>query len=120
MTQDPKLDPFDLERLVLSQNFAETAGVKKLLTTVPVRKPNAQDFVRTHPSPDYRRDFLMLELKDDREQYLGAARDGGRARRRDGDADPIHRDQSPRRSLPLARHNPSDRRPDQRMVALRT
>ncbi len=26
MTQDSKLDPFDLERLVLSQNFAETAG----------------------------------------------------------------------------------------------
>ncbi len=70
MTQDPKLDPFDLERLVLSQNFAETAGVKKLLTIVPVRKPNAQDFVRTHPSPAYRRDFLLLDLKDEREQYL--------------------------------------------------
>jgi hypothetical protein len=70
MTQDSKLDPFDLERLVLSRNFAETAGVKKLLTIVPVRKPNAQDFVRTHPSPAYRRDFLLLDLKDEREQYL--------------------------------------------------
>ena len=67
---DPKLDPFDLESLILSQNFTETTGVKKLLTTVPVRRPNLQDFVRTHPSPDYRRDFLTLELKDDRESYL--------------------------------------------------
>ena len=33
-------DPFDPENLRLDQSFAETAGVKKLLTTVPVRKPN--------------------------------------------------------------------------------
>ena len=31
--------PFDLERLALSQSFAETIGVKKLLTHVPVGKP---------------------------------------------------------------------------------
>ena len=66
----PIPDPFDLESLVLSQSFADTAGVRKLLTTIPVRRPNPQDFVRTHPSPDYRRDFLTLELKDDRESYL--------------------------------------------------
>jgi hypothetical protein len=24
------------------------------LTTVPVRKPNKQDFIRVHPDPDYR------------------------------------------------------------------
>ena len=70
MTTDSKIDPFDLESLILSQNFADASGVKKLLTTVPVRKPNPQDFVRVHPSADYRRDFLILELKDDRESYL--------------------------------------------------
>jgi hypothetical protein len=63
-------DPFDLDSLSLSQNFLETAGVKKLLRTVPTRKSNPQDFVRVHPSPDYRRDFLCLDLKDDRELYL--------------------------------------------------
>ena len=42
-------DPFDLANLRLDQSFVETAGVKKLLTTVPVRKPNPQDFVRVHP-----------------------------------------------------------------------
>jgi hypothetical protein len=63
-------DPFDLAALRLPQNFTETAGVKKLLTTVPVRKPNPQDFCRTHPSRDYRENFAVIELKEDRETYL--------------------------------------------------
>ena len=33
----PQLDPFDPANLRLSQSFTETVGVKKLLTTVPVR-----------------------------------------------------------------------------------
>jgi hypothetical protein len=67
---DPSPDPFDLDNLRLSQNFVDTAGVKKLLTTVPVHKPNPQDFVRVHPSPDYRMNAPMLELKSDREEYI--------------------------------------------------
>ena len=63
-------DPFNLDTLCLSQNFIEMAGVKKVLGTVPTRKPNPQDFVRVHPSPDYRRNFLCVDLKDDRELYL--------------------------------------------------
>jgi hypothetical protein len=63
-------DPFDLDSLRLSQSFAETAGVKKLLTTVPCRKPNPQDFVRVHSDPSYRLDVLTIELRDDRETYL--------------------------------------------------
>jgi hypothetical protein len=63
-------DPFDLKTLCLSQNFIDTAGVKKLLKTVPVRKPNPQDFVRVHPHRDYRHNFLCVELKDDRELFL--------------------------------------------------
>jgi hypothetical protein len=39
----------DLANLRLSQAFAETGGVKKLLRTVPVRKPHPQDFIRVHP-----------------------------------------------------------------------
>jgi hypothetical protein len=61
-------EEFDLANLRLSQSFAETAGVTKLLTTVPVRKPNRQEFVRVHPSADYRADFAMIELKDEREE----------------------------------------------------
>jgi hypothetical protein len=63
-------DPFDLSNLRLSQDFVETAGVKKLLTTVPVRRPHSQDFVRVHPDPNYRMTFAVIDLKDDREIYL--------------------------------------------------
>jgi hypothetical protein len=63
-------DPFDLSKLRLSQDFVESAGVKKLLTTVPVRKPNPQDFVRVNPGPNYRMEFAVIDLKDDREIYL--------------------------------------------------
>jgi hypothetical protein len=63
-------NPFDLCKLRLDQNFVETAGVKRLLTTVPVRKPGPQDFVRVHPHPDFRANVALLELRDDREIYL--------------------------------------------------
>jgi hypothetical protein len=36
-----------------------------------VRKPNNQDFVRTHPNPDFRLSpAALIELKDDREVYF--------------------------------------------------
>lgn len=63
-------DPFDLANLRLDQSFVESAGVKKLLTTIPVRKPKDQDFVRVHQAPEYREAFAIIELKDDREMYL--------------------------------------------------
>jgi hypothetical protein len=63
-------DPFDLSKLRLDQSFVESAGVKKLLTTVPVRKPNPQEFVRIHPDEKYREALALIELKDDREWYL--------------------------------------------------
>jgi hypothetical protein len=59
-------DPYDLAKLRVSQDFLETTNVKKLVTTVPVRKPGNQDFVRVHPSPGYRALMAFLELKDDR------------------------------------------------------
>ncbi len=63
---------FDPAALRLSQNFSDSAGVKKLLTTIPVRKPNKQDFVRVHPDPAFRLETAVLELKEDREHYLVA------------------------------------------------
>ncbi len=68
--RDAVPDPFDLENLRVDQDFAETAGVKRLLTTIPVRKPNKQDFVRVHPDTDFCMTILMIELKDDRETYI--------------------------------------------------
>jgi hypothetical protein len=63
-------DPYDLSNLRLSQAFAETAGVKKLLKTVPVHKPNPQDFVRVHSGIEFRENFPVVELKDEREEYV--------------------------------------------------
>jgi hypothetical protein len=56
---------FDLDALRLSQNFPEMAGVQKLLTTVPVRKPHRQEFVRVHPDPSWRLETAILEVQDD-------------------------------------------------------
>jgi len=69
--QDAKPDIFsNLENLRVTQDFQKTAGVKKLLTTIPTRKPNPQSFVRVHPDPAYRGAFTVIELKEDREIWL--------------------------------------------------
>jgi hypothetical protein len=61
---------FDPATLRLSQDFAAAVGVKKLRTTVPVKKPAKEWWVRTHPSADYRLQTAVLELKEDNETYL--------------------------------------------------
>ena len=66
------LEGFDLESLKVSQDFVKDSGVKKLLTTVPVRKPNRQDFVRVHHDSSYVLDTMLLNLKEERETYLVA------------------------------------------------
>ena len=64
-------DPFDPAALRISQDFAAAAGVKQVLTTIPVRKPNRHDFVRIHPSEDYQLTTAIIELKEERgEIYL--------------------------------------------------
>jgi hypothetical protein len=65
-------NPTDLKSLRLRQDFVATAGVKKLLTKVPVRKPNPQDFVRVHPSEEYRMDMLAIVRKEERETFIVA------------------------------------------------
>jgi hypothetical protein len=63
-TTAPAPDPFDdINSLRLSQAFEESSGVKKLLRTIPIRKPNKQEFVRVHPSPEYRGAFAVIVLK---------------------------------------------------------
>lgn len=58
----------DLNALRLSQDYAQAAGVEKLLTTVPVRKPNKTEFVRVHPDMHF--ETMLLDLKEDKESYL--------------------------------------------------
>jgi hypothetical protein len=61
---------FSPDRLRLSQNFAEDVGVKKVVGTVPVKKPNKQLFFRAHSNQAYRLPTATLEDQVDREIYL--------------------------------------------------
>ena len=71
-----KADPFDLTTLRLSQDFASQLGVKKVLTTVPIKKPDRHNFFRVHPSPEYALETALLDLKAERDVFLVAP--GGR------------------------------------------
>jgi hypothetical protein len=70
---EPEADPFDLDSLRLSQDFASAVGVKRLIVTVPVRKPTTKGaFVRSHPDPRFWFDTKLLEMDDgtDRDSYV--------------------------------------------------
>jgi hypothetical protein len=63
-------DPFDPERLRLPQDFDAALTVKKALLTIPVKKPNREWFVRTHPDPAYQLKTAVIEIKNPDEIYL--------------------------------------------------
>lgn len=63
---------FDLDKLRLKQDFGAEVGVKKLLTHVPVRKPNKQEWVRVNGVPGWSLSTHILTLKAERESYLVA------------------------------------------------
>lgn len=63
---DPAPDPFDVEKLRIGHDLAMGLGVNKKLNTVPVRKPTKPQYCRTHPSPLYRLQTGILEIKGDR------------------------------------------------------
>jgi hypothetical protein len=65
-----QIDPFDVSRFRLSQDYASTVGVVKALLTVPVRKPERQTFARVHPDEGWRMTTALVELKEERECYL--------------------------------------------------
>jgi hypothetical protein len=63
-------DPFNLAALRLPPSFEQDAGVRTQLTTVPIRKPHREEWVRVHPDSEYRDKFAMIHLKTGREFYL--------------------------------------------------
>ena len=67
---DPAPDPFSPECLRLNQDFASAAAVKKVLTTVPCRKPNRHEFVRVRPGEAWRLETGVFEDKVNRDVYL--------------------------------------------------
>ncbi len=61
----------DLERIKLPQNFGQLgASVKKVVTTIPIRKPNRQEFVRVHPNDNFAFQAGILEIKDENEIFI--------------------------------------------------
>lgn len=68
--EDVGLDPFNLDALRLPPAFEQQAGVKNVISNVPVRKPNQQEWFRVHPSEDYRGNFGTILLKEEGEHYL--------------------------------------------------
>jgi hypothetical protein len=68
------LDPFHPENLRIDEEYLQQGLVKKLLTTVPVKKPTKTDFIRVHPSQEYRLNVALIDFREDRETYLVAPR----------------------------------------------
>ncbi|MDB5340537.1 MAG: hypothetical protein JWN70_6156 [Planctomycetaceae bacterium] len=66
----PKSDPFDPERLRLSQDYAVSLGVQKKTLTIPTRKPDGTWWVQTPVDEEYQMPVCVLELKEEREIYL--------------------------------------------------
>jgi hypothetical protein len=68
--EPPAFDPFDPEQLRIGA--MADIEIEKVLTSVPVRKPNRREFVRVHDDPAFTLDTLLLERHDgmDRENYL--------------------------------------------------
>ena len=66
---DP-FDPSNLAKMKLSQDFAGMTSVKPMITSVAVRKPHKQEFVRVRPGAEWRFKTGCFVDKDTREVYM--------------------------------------------------
>src|SRR5262249_18490126 len=65
---DEDLNP---ENFRVDQSMLDEPAVKTVLTAIPIRKPYQQEFIRVHPSPDYRGGpVFFINLKQNSEFYL--------------------------------------------------
>ena len=53
----------NLEKFRITPDYAAGLGVKRLLTHVPIRRPNRQWWVRVHPSEEYRLPAGLIEVE---------------------------------------------------------
>ena len=60
----------NISDIKLTQDFSGLIDVKKVLTTVPVRKPDGQTYIRVHSGEESQFTTMILEIKEDRESYL--------------------------------------------------
>ena len=62
--------PFDLSALRLPTDFTAEVMTRKVITTIPAKKPGAQDFFRIHPAETFQLATVVLVDAEDRETYL--------------------------------------------------
>ena len=60
----------NIKSLRLPANYGATLGVKKLLTNVPVDRPQKTWFFRTHADDQMTFPAMLLEQKESREKYV--------------------------------------------------
>lgn len=67
-------DPFDPAALRLGADYSEGLGVRKVITTVPNRKPNKSEWFQARPGDAWRLQTAVLELEKgvERSTYLVA------------------------------------------------
>jgi len=67
-------DPFDPASLRLDADYSEGLGVRKVITTVPNRKPNKSEWFRVRPGEEWQLQTAVLELEKgvERMTYLVA------------------------------------------------
>src|SRR5262245_54340440 len=65
-------DPFDPASLRLEAAVLSSLGTKKHITTIPVKKPNKQAFIRVHPDEKFRLLTSIIEMKESNENFLVA------------------------------------------------
>jgi hypothetical protein len=65
-------DPFDPAALHLGADYSEGLGVRKVISTIPVRKPNKSEWFQVRPGPQWRLQTAILEVEAgvDRAVYL--------------------------------------------------
>jgi hypothetical protein len=64
----PAPDPFDIESLRLPQDFSALSGLQPVLTSVAVRKPSKEWWVRVHPDARYHFPTALIALRESSER----------------------------------------------------
>lgn len=65
-------DVLNLADLRLSQDFERQIGVKQIITSVAVRKPDRMWWNRVHPDPTCRMSAAILEVREEKQTFLVA------------------------------------------------
>jgi hypothetical protein len=69
LTEFEAPDPFDMSKLIVSQDYLLAAGTTELLTKIKVGKPDKQEFIRIHPGAEYHPNLGIIQDKTERDAY---------------------------------------------------